>query len=92
MLAAIGRHVDPQVGRIMVRLPRELAEAAVAAWNRDELCAVGEESREQFELRDRAADLALIGLAITERGRYDGDELVVELDVVAVAAALRAAL
>ncbi|MEV4131431.1 hypothetical protein AB0J72_04620 [Dactylosporangium sp. NPDC049742] len=89
VLAAIGACLDRQVGRISVRLPRSLAESAVAAWNREELGGIGEESREEFELRDDAAGLALIGLAISERGVGDGEEVVVDLDVVEVAAALR---
>ncbi|GIH14250.1 hypothetical protein Raf01_24220 [Rugosimonospora africana] len=91
MLAAIGACLDRQVSRISVRLPRSLAESAVAAWNREELGGIGEESREEFELRDDAAELAWIGLAISERGVRDGEEVVVDLDVVEVAAALQAA-
>ncbi len=91
MLASIGAHLDPQVSRISVRLPRSVAESAVAAWDREELDGIGEESREEYELRDDAAELALIGLATTSRGVWDGEELVVDLDVVQIAAALRAA-
>lgn len=91
MLAEIGTHLNPQVGRITVRLPRALAEAAVAAWNRDELAPIGEESPAQYEAREAAADLALIGLALSDRGVPDGDEVSVDLDVTQVAAALRAA-
>ncbi|MEU7904319.1 hypothetical protein [Actinoplanes sp. NPDC049118] len=89
-LAAIGARLESQVSRVSVRLPRSLAESAVAAWNREELGGIGEESREEYELRDDAAELALIGLAISERGVWDGEEAVVDLDVVQVAAALRA--
>jgi len=39
---------------------------------------IGEESREEYELRDDAAELALIGLAITSRGVWDGEEVVVD--------------
>ncbi|MEU7948160.1 hypothetical protein AB0C50_26045 [Micromonospora taraxaci] len=91
VLAAIGARLDPQVGRISVRMPRSLAESAVAAWNREEPGGIGEESREEYELRDDAAELALIGLAIGERGMRDGEDVVVDLDVVQVATALRAA-
>ena len=91
MLAAIGAHLDPQTGRVNVRLPRSVAEAAVAAWDREELGGIGEESREECDLRDDAAELALIGLAITSRGVWDGEEVVVDLDVIQVAAASRAA-
>ncbi|MFD5317181.1 hypothetical protein [Streptomyces sp. NPDC127098] len=91
MLATVGTHLDPQISRISVRLPRSVAESAVAAWERDELDEVGEESREEYELREDAAELALIGLAISSRGVWDGEEVVVDVDVVQIAAALRAA-
>ncbi|MGW3890691.1 hypothetical protein ACWD69_18540 [Micromonospora chokoriensis] len=91
VLAAIGAALDGQVERITVRLPRSLAESACAAWDREELDHAGEESREEYELRDDAAELALIGLAISERGTWDGDRVTVDLNVVQIAAALRAA-
>ncbi|MET9292527.1 hypothetical protein [Streptomyces sp. NPDC003077] len=90
VLAAIGVCVQAQVDRVTVRLPRAVAEAAVAAWERDESAEPGVESREQYVLRDRAAELALIGLAISERGRWEGEEVVVSLDVAAAGAAVRA--
>ncbi|MGY2006132.1 hypothetical protein ACW9HJ_02765 [Nocardia gipuzkoensis] len=90
VLATIGTHLDPQIARISVRLPRSAAEAAVAAWDRDESGEIADESPEERELRDAAADLALIGLALTERGVWVGDEVVVDLDLVQIAAALRA--
>lgn len=52
---------------------------------------MGEESREEYELRDDAAELAWIGLAISSHGVWDGEEVVVDLDVVQIAAALQAA-
>ncbi|MFJ9521301.1 hypothetical protein ACIRPK_24000 [Kitasatospora sp. NPDC101801] len=91
VLAAVGARLDPQVSRIEVRLPRSVAESAVAAWDREELGRVGEESREECELRDDAAELAFIGLAISSRGVWDAEEVVVDLDVVQIAPALRAA-
>lgn len=91
MLAAIGTELEGQVGRIGVRLTRSLAESAVAAWNREEAGEIGEESREEYELRDDAAALALIGLAVSERGKWEGEQVTVDLDVVQVAAALLAA-
>ncbi|MFE7108870.1 hypothetical protein ACFU98_12940 [Streptomyces sp. NPDC057575] len=75
-----------------MRLPRTVAEAAVDAWERDELGDVGEETHEQYELRDQAGDLALIGLVISERGRWEGEEAVIDLDVVSAGAAVRASL
>ncbi|MED7951023.1 hypothetical protein [Streptomyces sp. BE303] len=86
----IGEHVDAQVGRVTVRLPRAVAEAAVDAWERDELGDLGEETHEQYALRDQAGDLALIGLVISERGRWEGEEVVIDLDVASAGAAVRA--
>ncbi|MFF4343705.1 hypothetical protein ACFY00_27685 [Kitasatospora sp. NPDC001540] len=89
-LAAIGEHVDAQVGQVTVRLPGVVAEAAVDAWERDELGGRAPETHEEYELRDQAAELALIGLAISERGRWEGEDVVVDLDVASAGAALRA--
>ncbi|TCJ97342.1 hypothetical protein DFR71_3384 [Nocardia alba] len=91
VLAAIGEWIATRVEPVSVRLPLELAEAAVAAWNRDETGEVGEETPDQFALRDRAAELALIGLAVSERGRRDGEDVVVDLHAASVAAAIHAA-
>jgi hypothetical protein len=91
VLVTIGAHLDPQIGRVGVRLPRSVAESAVAAWDREEPGGIGEETRDEYELRDDAAELALIGLAISSHGVWDGEEVVVDLDVVQIAAALRAA-
>ncbi|MDQ0381955.1 hypothetical protein [Amycolatopsis thermophila] len=91
VLAAIGAAVGEQAGRITVRLPRALADAAVAAWERDEIEPLPAETPEQRVLRDRAAELALIGLAVSERGRREGDVVEVDLDAGAVGAAVRAA-
>ncbi|GAA3038584.1 hypothetical protein GCM10020229_57290 [Kitasatospora albolonga] len=90
VLAAIGVRVDAQAGRVTVRLPRSVAQAAVDAWERDEEGGVGPESNEQYVLRDRAAELAFIGLAISQRGRWEGEEVVVDLDVASAGAAVRA--
>jgi len=91
VLAAIGACVEAQTGRVTVRLPEALAEAAVAAWHRDEPDGPGTETPEQYAARDRAAELALIGLAVAERGRRQGGEVVVDLDVGSAGAAVRAA-
>ncbi|MEV7025967.1 hypothetical protein [Kitasatospora sp. NPDC093558] len=87
LLAAIGEHVHAQVGRVTVRLPAAVAQAAVDAWERDETGDVDEETREQYELRGQAGDLALIGLEISERGRREGEEVVVDLHVSSAGAA-----
>ncbi|MFF3953692.1 hypothetical protein ACFYY1_10820 [Streptomyces sp. NPDC001890] len=92
VLAAIGKQVDAQAGRVTVRLPRAVAQAAVDAWERDESGDLGAETHEQYALRDQAGDLALIGLVISERGRWEDDEVVIDLDVVSAGAAVRASL
>ena len=67
--------------RVEVRLPRDLAERAVTAWERDDNEGPLEpETHEQRTLRHRAGSLGLIGLAIQERGRWEEDRVVVELD------------
>ncbi|MGW0818121.1 hypothetical protein ACWD00_33775 [Streptomyces viridiviolaceus] len=91
VLAAIGARVAAQTDRVTVRLPGALAEAAVAAWQRDENAEPGPESAGRYALRDAAAELALIGLAITERGHREGEEVVVDLDVASAGAAVHAA-
>jgi hypothetical protein len=55
VLAAIGARVEAQHARVTVRLPEDLAHAAVAAWERDERQAPGAETPEQHRLRDHAA-------------------------------------
>ncbi|GAB2883093.1 hypothetical protein [Streptomyces mayteni] len=93
VLAAIGERLDTQLGRVVVRLPRALAEAAAAAWERDDPPEPGEpapETHEQYAVRGEAAELALIGLAIVDRGRWEGDEVVVDLDIESAGAAIRA--
>jgi hypothetical protein len=90
VLADIGRHLEKRVPLITVRLPRQLAEAAFAAWRRDEQGTTADETPEQRTLRSNAADLALIGAAVAERGHAEGAEVVVKLDVIQLAAALTA--
>ena len=62
-----------------VRLPTALARLAVEAWERDDEGALDPESYEQRVQRHRAGTLALIGLAVSELGRPEGDEVVVAL-------------
>lgn len=91
-LEEIGRELLGQVTRVSVRLPRVLAEAAVASWDREdgdeELPA---ETSEQWATRDRAATLSLIGLSIADRGVWEGGEVVVDLDAWFIGNALQAA-
>jgi hypothetical protein len=83
--------LDQSLPQVEVRLPRRLAEQAVEAWERDD----GEgpldpETHEQASQRQCAGTLALIGLSITERGRWEGHEVVVELDPVFIGNAVDA--
>ena len=82
-----------EMPQIEVRLPRDVAEAAVAAWERDDDESAGptSETCEQRVVRSRAATLALIGLTITERGHWTDDEVVVALDPVFIGNAVEAA-
>ncbi|MFJ8435854.1 hypothetical protein ACIQ9P_31585 [Kitasatospora sp. NPDC094019] len=90
-LAAIGEHVHAQVGRVTVRLPRAVAQAAVDAWERDDSDdGLRGETIEQYEVRGRAGDVALIGLVISDHGRWDDEEVVVDLDVSCAGSALLA--
>jgi hypothetical protein len=72
--------VHGELPKVEVRLPRALAEKAVAAWERDDDAAPPDpEDFEQRAQRHRAATLALIGLSIVNGGRWDADDVVVEL-------------
>lgn len=78
--------------QVEVRLPRELAEQAIAAWEREHNeDSLDPETYEQRTQRHRAATLSLIGLTITERGRWVGDEGIVELDPTFIGLAVDAA-
>ena len=74
-----------------IRLPAELAERAVRAWERDDEQPLIGESPAQRRTRHRAAALALIGVAISERDRRVGDQIVVDVAADLVAAAIEAA-
>ena len=92
MLAEIGRHLLAQPTRVSVRVPRALADRAVAAWEREEADSpVPPETVEQATIRDRAATLSLVGLSIEDRGAIDGDDVVVELDAWYIGNSLQAA-
>jgi len=77
--------------RVTVRLPAVLARAAVAAWQRDDEGEPDPESYEQRVVRHRAGALALIGLAVEERGRTEGDQVVVDLSPDLIGNAVHAA-
>jgi hypothetical protein len=76
---------------VTVRLPASLAQAALAAWHRDDDNELDPESYEQRVVRHRAGALALIGLAVEERGRIEGDEVVVDLYPDVIGSAVEAA-
>lgn len=82
-----------ELPRVAVRIPGDLADLAVAAWEREDSqdgSAVGE-TVEQRQVRNRAAALALIGLSINTSGRREGDDVVVELSPELIGDAFRAA-
>jgi hypothetical protein len=87
LLAQIGQALSKQPTKIRVVLPRQLADAAVAAWERDD----NDVPLAADANRDAAASLALIGLSITETGEPDGDRVSADLDAWFVGDALRAA-
>lgn len=82
--------VRVELPRVEVRLPRALAEQAVAAWERDEDGPRQPETFEQRVQRHRAGTFSLIGLEITERRRWDGDEVIIALNAGLIAAAVDA--
>ena len=88
VLAEIGGRVAAQVEPVTVRIPRRLAAEAVRAWQRDETEPAGAETAEQAIVRAFAAALALIGVAVEERGTTDGDDVLVSLSPQQIAAAL----
>ena len=93
VLARIGAVVFTQNTEVEIRLSRTLADEAVSAWQRDDE-PEGQLSRETVEeglIRRRASTLALIGCALEERGRLDGDEVIVRLDAWLVGDALSTA-
>ncbi|GGQ68151.1 hypothetical protein [Kitasatospora griseola] len=67
-----------------------VAEAAVKAWERDEVGGRATGTHEECMQRDRAAESAFVGLAISDHGRREGGEVVIDLDVAPAGAALRA--
>lgn len=69
------------IPEVTVRLPMELAERAVASWTRDSEEGGHEvsETPDERVTRHRAGTLALIGIAIQERGQADGQDVVVPL-------------
>ncbi|MEJ3654523.1 hypothetical protein WEH80_16270 [Actinomycetes bacterium KLBMP 9759] len=102
-LAEVGAALaDVDIPTVTVRLPPHLAQLAVDAWERDDSdpddadgADLPDETADEYVDRHRAAMLALIGVAVAERGTRDitgqTDDVVVELDVDLVAQAQEAA-
>jgi hypothetical protein len=82
---------DVPMPAVQVRIPTALADVSLAAWAREDDEAPAYETAEQRIYRDRAADLALVGLSIEARGRRDGDAVVVDLSADLLVAAIQAA-
>ncbi len=78
---------EVELPRVTVALPADLAAAAVEAWERHDPTPPPDhdESPAQHLARRRAEALALIGGAVAERGRPDGDVVHVDLDAALVA-------
>ncbi len=91
VLAAIGREFQGQMTVVEVRIPKALADQAIAAWERDKTGTVPNETFAERQVRHRSGALALIGLAIQERGHVDGDTVLIELDSWQIGDALNAA-
>ncbi len=92
VLANIGRAFFAQPTRVTVRLSRELADLAVASWERETADGpLPVETEEQSLTRHRAGTLSLIGLSIQEVGVVEGDDVIVELDAWHIGNALEAA-
>jgi hypothetical protein len=92
VLAALGVHLaSTKLPDVEVRVPKALADLAVAAWERDEEGVLDPEDLEQRIQRHRAGSLALIGLSIVNGGRADGDEVIVGLQPGLIGDALGAA-
>jgi hypothetical protein len=92
VLYELAQQLRPQTPKIQVRLPRELADRAVAAWQRDEDPGnLAQETDEQRSIRDDAGTLALIGQSIEETGIEDGEDVLFRLDAWILGVALEAA-
>jgi hypothetical protein len=94
VLARIGAVLFPQDTKLSVRLPRELADLALAAWNRDDpegTGPAGPETAAQRAARERAAYLALIGLCIENTAQTDGSDVICDLDSLYIGGALQTA-
>ena len=91
-LHELARELYPQTPKVEVRVPRQLADKAVAAWQReDDASDLPEESPERRAVRHESATFTLIGLSIENTGIEDGDQVVFKLDAWLLGNALEAA-
>jgi hypothetical protein len=91
LLAQIGRCLFGQDLKVRVQLPAALARGALAAWERDDTGDTEAETPAALTIRHQAGALALIGLAVEQRGHTEGDQVEVELDAWQIGSALTAA-
>jgi len=93
VLHEIARQLRDQDLRVEVRLPRALADQAVAAWPRDESgdADLDNEAPEQALVRSGAGTLGLIGLTLEQEGVQQGDQVVVRLEAWFIGDALESA-
>lgn len=91
-LHELAQHLLPQMPIVEVRLPRAIADRAVAAWQRDsEPGGLTNETHEQQTTRHDAATFALIGQSIEETGVEADEDVVFRLDAWVLGNALEAA-
>jgi hypothetical protein len=90
-LYELAQQLLPQSPKVQVRLRRDLADRAVAAWQRDEVPGtLPRETPEQRSIRGDAGTLALIGQSIEDTGIEDGDDVTFGLDAWILGVALEA--
>ena len=95
-LALIGAAVFKQDIKVRVKLPKELADAAIAAWQREDADSedlhLHEELLHEKLIRNRAGTLALIGATLEGAPiEIHSDFVIAEIDVWHVGEALQAA-
>jgi len=95
-LALIGASLYEQDTKVRVRLPRELADAALAAWHREdedsEDLHTHDESQLEAQIRHRAGTLALIGASLENAPiQISGNFVIADIDSWYIGEALQAA-
>ena len=92
VLQEIGRLLSQERYPVTVRLPMDLADQALVAWQREDTGELpNPESLEQNEMRNQAATLALIGSCVENASSVEGNWVIVQLDAWFVGDALSAA-